>query len=103
MISLSKPQRAALIAVAVLSFFGLNGVFLYYAAVRPADLMQALMHPVAAVLMLEAFVVVGLVAVALARRPLGPWGWKSFVLFSLLGGLGFSLPLLFLLNDSRSR
>ena len=36
-------------------------------------------------------------------RPLGPVKWPWFVLLSLVGGLGFSLPLYYWLNQRRSR
>jgi hypothetical protein len=98
-IVLSKSERLLLILAAVAGLFGLNGVFVYYAVFRRPELNAVLFHPVGGTLMLEAFLIVALAAVFLARRPIGRWGWKSFVLFSLLGGLAFSIPVILLLND----
>jgi hypothetical protein len=99
---LSEGQRLALIFVALFGFLVLNGVFLYFCFLRPGDFSAAIRHPVTAALMLEAFLIVALGAVLLAKRPIGPWGWKSFVVFSLLGGLGFSVPLVLLLNAKKA-
>ena len=101
-ISFSPGQRAILVVAAAAGGLGLNGVFLYYACWRITELYAALSHPVAAVLMIEAFIVTALGAFLMARYPLGRWGWKSFVLFSLAGGLAFSIPLILLLNENRN-
>ena len=42
-----------------------------------------------------------LLAVYFARHPLGPIRWPWFVVLSLLGGLGFGLPLYYWLNTRR--
>jgi len=39
-----------------------------------------------------------LLAIYFARRPIGRVSWQTFVLLSLIGGLGFSLPLYWWLN-----
>ena len=39
-----------------------------------------------------------LLSVYFANRPIGRVGWQWFVFLSLLGGLGFSLPLYYWLN-----
>jgi hypothetical protein len=97
LVSLSRADRVTLWAVAAFGLLGPNGVFLYYAWFRRADLIAALSHPVTLAFVVEAFVVMGLVAVALARAG-GRLGWKGFVALSLLGGLGFSLPVLALMS-----
>jgi len=95
---LSPSHRSVLGAVALFGLLGPNGVFLYYALLRPDEFWGALSNPVTLAFLTEAFVVMILLAVFLHVRPMGPWGWKSFVVMSLLGGLGFSIPALVLLN-----
>jgi hypothetical protein len=102
--TLSRAERLALWAVALVGLLGPNGVFVYFAVFRRAEFVAAMAHPVTLAFVAEAFLVMGLLAVLLARRPLGRWGWMSFVAFSLVGGLGFSIPAIVALNASeRSR
>jgi hypothetical protein len=42
-----------------------------------------------------------LLAVYFAGRPLGRHRWPTFVVLSLLGGLGFSIPAFVLMNSRR--
>ena len=53
--------------------------------------------------MIDAFMAMLLLASLYARRPIGRFAWPWFVLLSLLGGLGFSLPLYWWLNSSSAR
>ena len=97
---LSPRQRTALMVVAVLSFVGTNGVFLYWLVFHPRDLVAGLLHPAALVFEVDLLVVLGLLAGYFRQAPLGPWSWRTFVVLSLVGGLGFSLPVFILLNHS---
>jgi hypothetical protein len=99
---LSSRARLVLLIVAVLSFVGTNGVFLYFLIFRTRELFTALMHPAALVFEIDVLVVLVLLATWFARRPLGRWTWKSFVVLSFLGGLGFSIPAFVLLNSRTS-
>lgn len=100
--NLSPGQRFALGLVALFGLVGPNGVFLYYAFCRWPELVAALRHPVAMALLVEAFVVLALLAVYFAKRPLGRWSWKTFVVLSLVGGLGFGIPAFVLLNSAKA-
>lgn len=86
------PYRVLLIVVAAVGLFGLNGVFLYYALLRPETMTAALANPIALVFVLEAFVMVGLAAWVIATLGLKRPGWIAFVVLSLVGGLAFSVP-----------
>jgi hypothetical protein len=99
---LPAAARAVLLAIAALSFLGLNGVFCYYAFFRWPDFLAAFQQPITTALMVEAFLVTGLLAFFVARHTSGRWGWKGFVALSLLGGLGFSIPV-YLLIHSKAR
>lgn len=52
--------------------------------------------------MLDVLLVLILRSVYFARRPLGPVQWPWFILRSLVGGLGFSLPVDYRLNRRRA-
>ena len=90
-------------ALALIGLLGPNGVFLYYAMARRSEFLTALSHPVTLAFLIEAFLVLGILAALLARRPLGPWGWRSFLVLSLVGGLGFSIPALLVRNSKPPR
>lgn len=87
-----RPYRLALWIVAAVGFFGLNGVFLYDAVLEPALVTDALQNPVSAVFVIEAFLMMlllaGLVWVSGLEKP----GWVAFIVLSILGSLAFSVP-----------
>jgi hypothetical protein len=47
---------------------------------------------------IDAFMAMGLLAWWFAKNPLGNYSWKFFIILSLVGGLGFSLPFFYFLN-----
>jgi len=102
---LSSRARVALVFVAVFGLLGPNGVFLYYLAFHWNETWAAVLHPAALVFVVDAFVAMGLVAVFVAKRPVGTgrFGWPAFVALSLVGGLAFSLPTFYLLNSPKER
>ena len=95
----TASQRLLLRVTALIGLLGPNGVFLYYAFFRWSELVAALRHPVTLAFVAEAMLVLVLLAILLAAKPLGRWGWKSFVILSLVGGLGFGIPAILLLNS----
>lgn len=95
------PYRPALWLLAALGFFGLNGVFVYYALLRPDVLAASMANPVSLVFIVEAFVMVAFAAWAIARLGLRRPGWLAFVLLSVAGGLAFSVPFFLLLHLRR--
>lgn len=96
--TLTSKQQTALWAAALFGFLGPNGVFLYYAFFRWSDLLAAMQHPVTIAFVIEAFLVMGLLAAYFAWKPLGRWGWKTFIVLSLIGGLGFAIPAFVAMN-----
>lgn len=96
------PYRPVLYLLAVIGFMGFNGVFLYYAVLHPETMDAAWQNPISAVFMMEAFLLVAVLAwlahVAGLRRP----GALTFVVLSLVGSLAFSVPA-FLLWHLRRR
>jgi hypothetical protein len=55
----------------------------------------------ASAFMLDAFLAMGLLAYFFAVRPIGPLRWYWFVLLSISGGLAFSIPLYWSLNERK--
>lgn len=94
---IQHKQKIWLAIIAVIGLIGPNGVFLYFAFWRWTEFAQALRHPVTLAFVIESFIVMGLLAAYLARKS-ERWGWKSFVVLSLIGGLGFGIPAIVLLN-----
>lgn len=84
-----------------ISLFGLlvpNGMFFYYIIVEFSSLTEVLNNWLAMGFIIDAFMAMGLLTWWFAKHPLGKHTWKMFVLLSLLGGLGFSLPFFYYLN-----
>lgn len=84
-----------------IAFFGLlipNGLFLYFVFFELSSPSQVLQNHLALGFILDTFMATGLLSWWFARHPLGPYSWKLFLLLSLLGGLGFSLPFYYYLN-----
>ena len=89
----------------IVALFGLlvpNGLFVHWLLVEDQGLSPVLHDKLALSFMLDALVVLVLLGVYFAHRPIGPVKWPWFVLLSLLGGLGFSLPLYYWLNRRRT-
>lgn len=88
----SSLERTALIGIALLGAIGLNGAFVYALVVQPDLVRDALTNPVSLAFVIEAFVVMGLLAVYLRRWGAAERSGALFVLLALLGGIAFALP-----------
>ena len=80
----------------IVAIFGLvvpNGLFIYWATTEFNSMSDLFASKLALAFMIDAMMVVALLAFYFAKHPVGKWGWKTFVLLSFVGGLGFSLPL----------
>ena len=86
----------------VIALFGLtvpNGIFLYWLFTEFTTMSAVFADRLALGFILDCFLAVGLLAYYFARHPPGPVRWPWFVLLSLIGGLGFSLPIFWWLNE----
>lgn len=90
-----------LLLVALLGFVVPNGFFVYWLLFEFHDLSLVLQDKLALGFILDVFLALIILSVYFAQRPLGPVKWYWFILLSLLGGLGFSLPLYYWLNRRR--
>jgi hypothetical protein len=93
-----------LLFMAMFGFFVPNGFFVYWLLAEYNGLGPVLQDHLALGFILDVTVALALLAWHFAAHPPGPWRWPWFVLLSLLGGLGFSLPLYWWLNrDATSK
>jgi hypothetical protein len=90
-----------LLAIAILGFLVPNGFFIYWLFVEFSGMRAVLQDRLALGFILDVFLALILLAVYFAKRPIGPVRWYWFVVLSFLGGLGFSLPLYYWLNQRR--
>ena len=88
-----------LIAVALFGLIVPNGLFLYWFFVEFNGVREVLDNHLAVAFIIDAMMVLLILAVYFAKRPIGPVRWGTFVLLSLVGGLGFSLPMYWWLNN----
>ncbi|HEX6124336.1 MAG TPA: hypothetical protein VFZ23_03100 [Pyrinomonadaceae bacterium] len=82
-------------ALLLIALFGLlvpNGIFIYWLFTEFNSLGDVINNRLALGFMIEAVVVLGLLAYWFAKNPPGKIRWYWFVVFSLIGGLGFGLP-----------
>ena len=102
----SRAERSWLTVLAVVGFVVLNGAFVY-GLLTPGVLRGALTNPIALAFIVEALVMVGVLAYLLARWGVSRRSWIWFVALSLLGGMAFALPVVLLWRrgtpDERSR
>ena len=94
-------MRMWLLAIAAFGFLVPNGFFIYWLLVEFSGLRPVLQDRLALGFILDVFLALILLAVYFAKRPIGPVRWYWFILLSFLGGLGFSLPLYYWLNQRR--
>lgn len=85
----------------LIALFGLvvpNGLFLYWMMYEFEGLMIVVQNKLAIAFIIDAFLALGLLSYSFARNPIGKVRWYWFIVLSLVGGLGFSLPLYWWLN-----
>jgi hypothetical protein len=97
----SSAERAWLVGLAVFGFVVLNGVFAYGLMVVPGSLHQALTNPIAASMIADTLILMGLLAYLLRKWGVSHIAWGWFVVLSLAGGMLFSLPLALLWRARR--
>jgi hypothetical protein len=92
----SRRERFWLVVLALVGLVGLNGAFLYGMFARPDALADALANPIALAFMLEALIMVGVLAYLLGRWGVMTLHWGWFVALSFIGGIAFALPVVLL-------
>jgi len=89
-------ERALLWALAAIGGLGVNGAFVYGVFARPGALAAALTNPIALAFVLEALILMGMLAYLLPRWGVSRRSRLVFVALSLLGGIVFALPIVVL-------
>jgi len=92
-----------LLVIALLGFFVPNGFFMYWLIFEFHGLGPILHDNLALGFILDVVLALVVLSVYFARRPIGPVKWHVLVVLSFLGGLGFSLPLYYWLNQRPGR
>ncbi len=82
----------ALLLIALFGLFVPNGIFIYWLFTEFQSVGDVMNNRLALGFIIEAFVVLGMLAYWFAKNPPGKISWIWFVIFSLIGGLGFGLP-----------
>ena len=81
-----------LVAVALFGLFVPNGIFVYWLVTEFKGFGAVVENKLALAFIIEAFLVLGILAVYFAQNPIGRVKWYWFVVLSLIGGLGFGIP-----------
>ena len=92
-----------LLTTALLGFTIPNAFFLYWLFFEFRGVEPVLHDHLALGFILDVLLALILLSVYFARRPIGRVKWYWFVLLSFAGGLGFSLPLFYWLNQRNRR
>jgi hypothetical protein len=95
-IEYSKCERFWLWCMAVFGFIGLNTVFIYGIFWQPQLLISAFTNPISLAFIVEAFLLMGVLAYLLTRWKVGRLHWGWFVVLSLIGSMAFALPVVLL-------
>jgi len=93
--SYSRRERFWLWLLAGVGLSGINGAFLL-GLTTPGALAQALSNPVSLAFIVEAFLMVGLLAYLMWKWDVARLTWPWFVALSLVGGLAFAVPVVIL-------
>lgn len=91
-----------LLPIAAFGMLVPNGLFVYWLITDFTSVSQFFSDRLALAFILDLFAATALLTYLVAVKPLGPIRWPWFLLFSLLGGLAFSIPLYLWLNWRRS-
>jgi hypothetical protein len=87
-----------LLIVALFCLIVPNGIFLYWSATEFRSFSDYYQNKLALAFIIEAFMVMFLLAFYFAKNPPGRFKWYWFVVLSLVGGIGFSIPFYWWLN-----
>ena len=88
-------------ALLLTALFGLlvpNGIFIYWLMTEFRGLEDVINNRLALGFIIEAFLVMFLMAYYFAKTPIGRVKWYWFIILSLIGGLGFGIPFYWWIN-----
>ena len=99
----TSKERFWLWLLSLFSFFTINVAFLYALFFEPDTVVGALRNPVAAAFIVEAFLLMGALSYLLTKWGVIKLSWRWFVVLSLLGSMGFALPIVLLAPFGKSK
>jgi hypothetical protein len=99
----SAQERFWLWTVAIVTGVGLNGVFLYATGADPRALQTALTNPISAAFIVEALLLMVVLAWLLPKWGVSRVSGKTFIVLCLAGGVAFALPVALLWRAASSR
>ena len=88
-----------LLLIALFGLFVPNGIFIYWLFTEFQSVNDFLQDWLALGFIIDAVMVMLMLAYWFAKNPLGKVKWYWFIVFSLIGGIGFSLPFYYWLNQ----
>ena len=86
----------------VIALFGLivpNGIFIYWLFTEFGGIADVAGNKLAVAFIIDAFMAMFLLAFWFSVNPIGKVKWYWFVILSIIGGLGFSIPFYWWLNQ----
>ena len=95
----TRTERFWLWAIAAFGFVFVNGAFIYGVIAQPGSLAAALRNPISLAFLVEATIMLGLLAYLLTKWGVNRMSWGWFVLLSLLGSMAFGLPAVILARN----
>ena len=88
-----------LLIIALFGLFIPNGIFIYWLFTEFNSVADVIGNKLAVAFIIDAFMALFLLAYWFAVKPLGKVRWHWFIVLSIIGGLGFSLPFYWWLNQ----
>lgn len=88
----------------IIALFGLivpNGLFIYWLFTEFNGVAGVIENKLALAFIIDAFLAMFLLAWWFAAKPIGRVRWYWFIVFSIIGGLGFSIPFYWWLNERK--
>ena len=86
----------------IIALFGLivpNGFFIYWLFTEFSSVADVMGNKLAIAFIIDAFMAMFLLAYWFAVKPIGKVRWYWFIILSIIGGLGFSIPFYWWLNQ----
>lgn len=98
-----QNMRPYLLVISILGFTFINIPFLYISIFERETYVEAMTNGMALVFIVEAFILMFLIAFLIYRMGFKSPGWIGFIVFSIIGSLAFSIPFFLYLHTSPSR
>jgi hypothetical protein len=95
-IEYNSKERLTLWCLAIVSFFSVNLAFVYSLFFELEMLVGAFKNPVSLAFIVEAFLLMGAFSYLLTKWGVSRLHWRWFIALSLIGSMGFALPIVLL-------